>query len=109
MSPKNLPTPCRKIRNRAKPVTREPVAANAHIVGISSQAAGHKTLIPQLIADLRRAGAADVLVVCGGVVPPGDHAFLRDAGVAAIFGPGTNIQDAANEILGLLAEQRQAA
>ena len=82
---------------------------DVHILGVSSQAAGHKTLIPELIAALRQQGAGDVLVVCGGIVPPNDYAFLRDAGVAAIFGPGTNIQDAASEILGLLARQRKAA
>ena len=86
---------------------RQAVENDVHIVGISSQAAGHKTLIPELITDLRRQGAGGVLVICGGVVPPNDHAFLRDAGVAAIFGPGTNIQDAANEILGLLTERRK--
>ena len=88
---------------------RQAVENDVHIVGISSQAAGHKTLIPELIADLRRQGAGGVLVICGGVVPPNDHAFLREAGVAAIFGPGTNIQDAANEILGLLTERRKVA
>ncbi|MCH7550598.1 MAG: cobalamin-dependent protein, partial [Proteobacteria bacterium] len=88
---------------------RQAVENDVHIVGISSQAAGHKTLIPELIADLRRQGAGGVLVICGGVVPPNDHAFLRDAGVAGIFGPGTNIQDAANEILGLLTERRKVA
>ena len=73
-----------------------------HIIGVSSQAAGHKTLVPQLIEELRDAGAGDILVVCGGVIPPQDHAMLREAGVAAIFGPGTNIPTAAREVLSLL-------
>ena len=73
-----------------------------HVVGVSSQAAGHKTLVPQLIDELRAAGAGDVVVVCGGVIPPQDYEFLHDAGVAAIFGPGTNIPDAARKVLDLL-------
>ncbi len=75
---------------------------DVHVVGISSQAAGHKTLAPKLIEALRAAGAGDVLVICGGVIPQQDYAFLRDRGVSAIFGPGTNIPEAAREILGLI-------
>ena len=67
-----------------------------HVVGVSSQAAGHKTLVPELIAQLRKQGADDILVVVGGVIPPQDYDVLRDAGVAAIFGPGTNIPQAAS-------------
>ena len=74
---------------------RDAVENDVHVVGVSSQAAGHKTLVPQLIEALREAGAGDTLVVCGGVIPPGDHQFLADAGVAATFGPGTNIPTAA--------------
>ena len=73
-----------------------------HVVGVSSQAAGHKTLVPQLIDELRKAGAGDVIVVCGGVIPPQDYDFLKDAGVAAIFGPGTNIPEAARKVLELV-------
>ncbi len=69
---------------------------------MSSQAAGHKTLVPQLIDELAGAGAGEVLVVCGGVIPPGDHAKLQEAGVAAVFGPGTNIPKAALRVLELL-------
>ncbi len=72
------------------------------MVGVSSQAAGHKTLVPQLIEELRSAGADDVLVVCGGVIPPQDYDFLREAGVSAVFGPGTNILEAAGKVLDLL-------
>jgi methylmalonyl-CoA mutase len=72
------------------------------VVGASSLAAGHKTLIPELIQHLRDAGRADIKVVAGGVIPAQDYAFLRDAGVQAIFGPGTNLVEAAGEVLRLL-------
>ncbi|WP_172329854.1 methylmalonyl-CoA mutase [Mangrovicoccus sp. HB161399] len=79
---------------------------DVHVVGISSQAAGHKTLAPQLIEELKAQGAGDILVVCGGVIPAQDYQFLYDAGVKAIFGPGTNIPDAASKVLKLIAESR---
>jgi len=79
------------------------------VVGVSTQAAGHKTLVPQLLDALHAAGARDVLVVCGGVIPPHDHEFLKKAGVAAIYGPGTNVPQAAAEILGLIRGRRLAA
>jgi methylmalonyl-CoA mutase len=82
---------------------RDAVENDVHVVGVSSQAAGHKTLVPELIAQLRKQGAEDVLVVVGGVIPSQDYDELREAGVAAIFGPGTNILAAAAEILGLLS------
>ncbi len=75
---------------------------DVHVVGISSQAAGHKTLAPKLIEALRAQGAGEILVICGGVIPQQDYAFLKDAGVSAIFGPGTNIPDAARDILKLI-------
>ena len=81
---------------------REAVENDVHVIGVSSQAAGHKTLVPELIQELRKQGGGDILVVCGGVIPPGDYDFLLDAGVAAIYGPGTNIPHAAAEILDLL-------
>ncbi|MAW14348.1 MAG: methylmalonyl-CoA mutase [Rhodobacteraceae bacterium] len=84
---------------------RDAVDNDVHIVGISSQAAGHKTLIPEIIAALKAKNADDVLVVCGGVIPAQDYDFLYEAGVAAIFGPGTSIPVAAREIIDLL-EQR---
>jgi len=84
---------------------RDAVDNDVHIVGISSQAAGHKTLIPEIIAALKAQNADDVLVVCGGVIPAQDYDFLYQAGVAAIFGPGTSIPVAAREIIDLL-EQR---
>ena len=88
---------------------QDAVDNDVHIVGISSQAAGHKTLAPKLIEALRVAGAGDILVICGGVIPPQDYDFLKDAGVAAIFGPGTNIPEAAREIIGLIRAARNAA
>ncbi|TQS72317.1 methylmalonyl-CoA mutase [Rhodobacteraceae bacterium] len=75
---------------------------DVHVVGISSQAAGHKILAPQLIQALKAQGADDIIVVCGGVIPQQDYAFLKNAGVSAIFGPGTNIPDAAREIIDIL-------
>lgn len=72
------------------------------VVGASSLAAGHKTLIPELVAALREAGRADIKVVAGGVIPPQDYEFLRAHGVQAIFGPGTNLVSAASEVLKLL-------
>ena len=89
-------------------VARAAVENDVHIVGVSSQAAGHQTLVPQLIAELRANGGADILVVCGGVIPPHDHEALRAAGVVAIFGPGTHIPSAAASVLELLRERHHA-
>jgi methylmalonyl-CoA mutase len=88
---------------------RQAVENDVHIVGVSSQAAAHKTLVPALIEALKKEGAGDILVVCGGVIPPRDYDFLKKAGVGAIFGPGTNIPFAAAEILTLIRQQRLAA
>jgi methylmalonyl-CoA mutase len=85
-------------------VAREAVAGGVHVVGISSLAAGHKTLIPELIAALKKE-KANVLVVVGGVIPAQDHAFLKEHGVAAVFGPGTNIPEAARKVLNLVREK----
>jgi methylmalonyl-CoA mutase len=79
---------------------------DVHIVGISSQAAGHKTLAPKLIEALRQKDAGDIIVICGGVIPQQDYDFLKAAGVKAIFGPGTNIPDAASDILKLVRAAR---
>lgn len=75
---------------------------DVHIIGISSQAAGHRTLVPAVMRALQDAGVEDIIVVCGGVIPSSDYDMLYQAGVSAIFGPGTNIPDAANEVLDLL-------
>ncbi|GHD99459.1 methylmalonyl-CoA mutase [Defluviimonas sp. 20V17] len=79
---------------------------DVHVVGISSQAAGHKTLAPKLVEALKEAGAGDILVICGGVIPQQDYQYLHDHGVKAIFGPGTNIPEAAKNILTLIREAR---
>ncbi len=81
---------------------RQAVEADVHVVGVSTQAAGHKTLVPQLITALRDLMAPNIIVVCGGVIPAKDYDFLEMAGVAAIYGPGTNIPRAASEILDLI-------
>ena len=80
---------------------------DVHIVGISSQAAGHKTLAPKLVEALQAAGAGDILVICGGVIPQQDYQYLYDRGVKAIFGPGTNIPAAAKDILQLIRAARK--
>ncbi len=79
---------------------------DVHVVGISSQAAGHKTLAPKLIEALKEKGAGDIIVICGGVIPQQDYDFLKAAGVKAIFGPGTNIPAAAREILDIIRTAR---
>ena len=85
---------------------REAIENDVHAIGISSQAAGHKTLVPQVINGLKEAGASDIIVICGGVIPPQDYDMLYDAGVAAIYGPGTNIVDAAREVLEKIKEAK---
>ncbi len=86
---------------------QDAVDNDVHVIGISSQAAGHKTLAPQLIQALKDAGAEDILVICGGVIPQQDYQFLTEAGVKAIFGPGTNIPNAAQDILKLIRAARR--
>jgi len=83
-------------------VARFAMDSDVHVVGVSSLAAGHKTLVPQLIEELRRLSREDILVVVGGVIPPQDYRFLYDAGVAGIYGPGTVIPMAAQKILEML-------
>jgi methylmalonyl-CoA mutase len=84
---------------------RQAIDNDVHVVGVSSQAAGHKTLVPELIEALKSEGADNIAVVVGGVIPPRDYDFLRDAGVSAIFGPGTPIPQAASEVLRVLRER----
>jgi len=88
---------------------REAIENDVHIIGISSQAAGHKTLVPQVIAGLEKEGADDIVVICGGVIPPQDVEALLDGGVAAVFAPGTNILEAAAEVLDIVESRRSAA
>ena len=84
---------------------REAVENDVHVVGVSSLAAGHKTLIPQLIAELKRLGREDIMVIAGGVIPAQDYDFLYQAGVAAIFGPGTSVAKAAVEMMKSLLDK----
>ena len=85
---------------------QDAVDNDVHVVGISSQAAGHKTLAPKLIEALKAADAEEIIVICGGVIPQQDYDFLKNAGVKAIFGPGTNIPEAAADILNLIRAAR---
>ena len=81
-------------------IAAKAIEDGADVVGVSSLAAGHRTLVPELIGALAEAGREDIVVVCGGVIPEADHEFLREAGVAEIFGPGTNVLEAAAAVLG---------
>ena len=88
---------------------RQAIENDVHVVGVSSQAAGHRSLVPALIEALRGLDASDIAVVCGGVIPAQDHALLRSAGVSAIYGPGAHIPAAAAEVLEVLRRHRLAA
>jgi methylmalonyl-CoA mutase len=85
-------------------VAKQALENDVHILGISSLAGGHKTLVPQVIEALKQAGREDILVVAGGVIPQKDYEYLFNSGVASVFGPGTSIPKAAQEILGMLIE-----
>ena len=84
---------------------REAVENDVHVVGVSSLAAGHKTLVPQIIEELKKLGREDIVVIAGGVIPAQDYDFLYKAGVAAIFGPGTPVAKAACQILEILLDE----
>jgi len=84
---------------------KQAVENDVHILGVSSLAAGHKTLVPAVIAELKKFGREDIMVIAGGVIPPQDYDFLFRAGVSAVFGPGTVISVAAQEILKKLIMQ----
>ena len=88
-------------------VARQAVENDVHILGISTLAGGHKTLVPQVIEELQELGRDDIMVVVGGVVPKQDYPFLYDKGVVAVFGPGTKIPEAASELLKILIESRE--
>ena len=87
---------------------QDAVDNDVHVVGISSQAAGHKTLAPLLIKKLKKLNASEIIVICGGVIPTKDYDFLYKKGVKAIFGPGTNIPEAARNILELIQKNTQS-
>ncbi len=88
-------------------VARQAVENDVHVIGISTQAGGHKTLVPQLIRELERLGASDIIVTVGGIVPQKDYKFLEQAGVKAIFGPGTHVLEAARRVLELVRQATQ--
>jgi len=88
---------------------RQAIENDVHAVGVSTLAAGHKTLVPELIRALAEQDAAEIVVVVGGVVPQQDYAFLQDAGVAAVFGPGTVISTAARTLLAAIRKARAGA
>jgi methylmalonyl-CoA mutase len=87
-------------------VARQAIENDVHAVGVSTQAGGHKTLVPQLIEALRAQGGGDVVVICGGVIPQQDYEFLRECGVANVFGPGTQVPRAAREVLRSIRDRR---
>ena len=88
---------------------RQAIENDVHVIGVSTQAAAHRTLVPELMAELKREGAEDVLVVCGGVIPPKDYGWLKQQGVGAVYGPGTNIPNAAREVVELIRSRNLAA
>jgi methylmalonyl-CoA mutase len=85
---------------------RQAIENDVHVVGVSSQAAGHKTLVPEIVKSLARQGAEHVTVIVGGIIPPRDYDFLREAGVAGIFGPGTAIPKAASEVIDVIRARK---
>ena len=87
---------------------QQAIDADVHAIGVSSQAGGHKTLVPELVAALKKRGANDVVVIVGGIIPPQDYPYLREHGAAAIFGPGTAVQKAAREVLHAIKSRRAA-
>ena len=86
---------------------KQAIENDVHILGVSSLAAGHKTLVPEVIAALKKLNRSDIMVVAGGVIPQQDYDFLYDAGVFGIYGPGTKIAKAAQEILKLLIKSHE--
>jgi methylmalonyl-CoA mutase len=87
-----------------KEAVKQAIENDVHVLGISSLAAGHKTLVPQVISELKAYGREDIMVIAGGVIPAQDYQFLFDAGVVGVFGPGTKISKAAIEILNVLID-----
>ena len=88
---------------------QEAVENDVHVIGVSTQAGAHKTLVPALIRELAAAGAGDIAVICGGVIPAKDYDFLFETGVSAIYGPGTHIPTAAAEVMDIIRKRRKAA
>ena len=92
-------------RDIAQRIKGTPGENDVHVVGVSSLAAGHKTLVPQIIEELKKLGREDIIVIAGGVIPAQDYDFLYKAGVAAIFGPGTPVAKAACQILEIMMDE----
>ena len=90
-----------------KEAAKQAVENDVHILGVSSLAAGHKTLVPQVIDELKKYGREDIMVIVGGVIPKQDYQYLFDAGAVAVFGPGTKIAQAAIDILNILLETEE--
>ena len=88
-------------------VVRQAIENDVHVIGISSQAAGHSTLVPEVMLELSQQQAEGIIVVLGGVVPSAEHDQMLALGVAAIYGPGTNIPQAAQEVLDLIAASNE--
>ncbi len=86
-------------------IARQAVENDVHVIGVSTQSGGHKTLVPELIQQLTKLGADDVIVTVGGIIPPKDYPFLEESGVKAIFGPGTKIPLAARKVLDLIGSR----
>ncbi len=86
-------------------VARQAVENDVHILGVSSLAAGHKTLVPRVVEELKNYGRDDIMVIVGGVIPKQDYQFLFDAGTVAVFGPGTKISEAAIQVLEILLDE----
>ena len=89
-------------------VARQAVENDVHVIGVSTQSGGHKTLVPQLVRELQRLGAGDIVVTVGGIIPTKDYEFLEQAGVKAIFGPGTAIPKAARRVLALIGQSLES-
>ena len=90
-------------------VAQQAVDSDVHCIGVSSLAAGHKALVPELVKSLAKLGRPDVLIICGGVIPPQDYEFLYQAGASAIFGPGTKLPIAALEVVNLIGGHAETA
>ena len=88
-----------------KEAVKQAIENDVHVIGVSSQAAAHKTLVPEIVSELRASGADDIVVVVGGIIPEKDYKFLFDLGVAAIFGPGTPIANAASQTIDAIREK----
>jgi len=84
---------------------KQAIENDVHVIGMSSLAAGHKTLLPQLVEELKKQGRDDIIVICGGVIPAQDYEFLFEHGASAIFGPGTKIPEAGEKIMELINER----